>query len=326
MMKYLTAIVFAMFLVGCSEQKTSQVVDSVKSGVVYIANQIDATSGGSGTGFILEDNQIITNHHVIEGKGTIFVYSANSQRKYEGKVVYSDPVSDIAIVRVVDWEVFAANENPANLKLGNSDVTRQGSKVIVIGHPWGLTWSVSEGIISAKERRMGQNPKFMDQVDANLFQGNSGGPIFDGNGNVVCVSTMMLSMEGGSYGFCVPSNLVNKVVYDLNAFGEVRWRVMNITGDLTDDGGYVIVKSLEPDGAAMVAGIQEGDKILSIITTNNPVGKKVTHLNDIVTELATLKGDDETVRLAIERNGKTMTIDVKTNYKLSSDYTPDKGK
>ena len=76
---------------------------------------------------------------------------------------------------------------------------------------------------------MGQNPKFMDQVDANLFQGNSGGPIFDGNGNVVCVSTMMLSMEGGSYGFCVPSNLVQKVVYDLNAFGEVRWRVMNIT-------------------------------------------------------------------------------------------------
>jgi len=204
---------------------------------------------------------------------------------------------------------------------------KQGDKVIVVGHPWGLTWTVSEGILSGKHRRAGQNPKFMDQVDANLFQGNSGGPIFNANGEVICVSTMMLAMDGGSYGFCVPSNLVKKIIHDFNVFGEVRWRALNISASLTDDGSSVIVSSLEPDGAASKAGIKEGDRILEIITEkNHPKGIIISNPNDLITELATLNGDDEKVKLVIERNGEKMMIDVVTNFRLSSEYTPDKGK
>lgn len=326
-MKYLYTSILALFLVGCNEMSTVELVDEVKSGTVLIANQIDVSNGGTGTGFILSDNQIVTNHHVVDGNGQLFVFSSKSQRKYPAEVVYADPIADVAVIRIVDWEVFKKNENPVNLTLGDSDEMRIGDKVVVIGHPWGLTWTVSEGILSAKNRRVGQNPKHMDQIDAKLFQGNSGGPIFNEKGQVVCVSNMMLAMEGGSYGFCLPSDLVKKILHDFNMFKEVRWRVINVAVDLTEDGSSVIVRTLDPDGAAAKAGIKEGDKLLEIITpTNHPQGVKITNANDLISELATLNGSDEMVKLIIERNGEKMIIDVKTNYKLSSEYTADKGK
>lgn len=306
---------------------TTELVENVRPGVVLIRNQIDSATGGSGSGFFVGENKIVTNHHVVDGNGKIFVVSSNSQRQYEAKVLHHDPIADIAVIEVVDWNVFKKNEMPVNLSFGNSDKMKQGDKVVVVGHPWGLTWTVSEGILSAKHRRAGQNPKFMDQVDANLFQGNSGGPIFNENGEVICVSTMMLAMEGGSYGFCVPSNLVDKITHDFNIFGEVRWRVLNISAGLTDDGSSVIVSSLEPNGAAAKAGIKEGDKILEIYTAgNHPQGIKIINPNDLITELAMLKGNNEKVKLLVERNGERMMIDVNTNYRLSSDYIPDGSK
>lgn len=326
-MKYLYTSVLALFLMGCNEMSTVELVDEVKSGTVLIANQIDVSNGGTGTGFLLNDNQIITNHHVVDGNGQLFVYSSNSQRKYPAEIVYADPIADVAVIRIVDWELFKKNENPVNLTLGDSDEMRLGDKVVVIGHPWGLTWTVSEGILSAKNRRVGQNPKHMDQIDAKLFQGNSGGPIFNEKGQVICVSNMMLALEGGSYGFCLPSDLVKKIVHDFNMFKEVRWRVINVAVDLTEDGSSVIVRSLDADGAAAKAGVKEGDKLLEIITsTNHPQGVKITNANDLISELAKLNGSDEMVKLIIERNGEKMMIDVKTNYKLSSEYTPDKSK
>lgn len=334
-MKYVNMVLVGVILgltyflvqIETRPNNTTEIVEMVKPGTVLIANQIDASTGGSGTGFILNDNQIITNHHVVDGNGKLFVYSSNSQRKYPAEVVYADLIADVAIIRIVDWEVFKKNESPANLTLGSSDDMRIGDKVVVIGHPWGLKWTVSEGILSAKNRRVGQNPKHMDQIDANLFQGNSGGPIFNENGEVICVSNMMLAMEGGSYGFCLPSDLIKKIVHDFNTFNEVRWRVLNVAVDLTEDGSSVIVRTLEPDGAAAKAGIKEGDKLLEIITaSNHPQGVRITDPNDLISELATLNGSNELVKIVIERNGEKMMIDVMTNYKLSSEYTPDKSK
>lgn len=306
---------------------TAELVQMVEDGTVLIGNEIDTTNGGIGTGFILNDNQVVTNHHVVAGNGKLFVYSSNSQRKYPAEIVYKDEIADLAVLRIVDWEVYKKNEHPVNLTLGNSDEMRVGDKVVVIGHPWGLMWTISEGILSAKNRRMGPNPKHLDQVDAKLYQGNSGGPIFNENGEIICVSNMMLTREGGSYGFCIPSDLVRKVIHDFNTFKEVRWRALNIAVDLTEDGSYVKVSSLDADGAAAKAGIKEGDKLLEIITPkNHPHGVKITDANVLISELAVLDGSDELVKLIIERNGEKMMIDVKTNYKLSSDYTPDKAK
>lgn len=326
-MKYLLTAVLATFLVGCAEAKTSDIVADVKDGVVYITNEVSPTQGGAGTGFIVNDNQIVTNLHVVEGPGKISVYSDDSQRKYAATIVYKDPVADIAVLRLQDWELFEKNETPVNLSLGRSDAMNLGDRVIVMGHPWGLTWTVSEGIVSGKDRRPGQNPRFLFQVDANLFQGNSGGPIFNDRGQVICVSTLMLAMEGGSYGFCVPSDLVDKILYDFNAFGEIRWQVMNVTVGLTDDGSSVILNEVESGGAADKAGLKKGDKIVSIQTPHNvPNGVRVTNTNDMITELAKLNGDETTVRLLIDRNGELMMIEVKTNFRLSKDYTPDQAK
>jgi serine protease Do len=325
-MKYLAVLSFAMLLAGC-QMTTTQIVEKNRDGVVLIANDIGEDKGGIGTGFFIQDNMIVTNHHVIEGNGKIYVFADGSEKKYDAKVLYSDEVADIAVVQIDDWDKFKEVETPTILSFGNSENVRPGDKIIVIGHPWGLAWTVSEGILSAKNIRMGQNPKFMDQVDAKVYQGNSGGPSMNEDGEVVCVNDMMLAKEGGSYGFCLPSNFVKKVIHDLDKFGEVRWRAMNVSVNLTDDRSSVILASVDPDGAAAKAGLKEGDKILEIYTPNNhPNGVKISRPDDLISEFAIMNGDEENVKLLVERNGEKMMIDVKTNYRLSKEYTPDAGK
>jgi S1-C subfamily serine protease len=318
----------AAYNLDTTPRNTVELVEMVKGGTVLITNQIDATTGGSGTGFILKDNMIVTNDHVIAGKNNkIMVVSPMTSKQYEAEVVHTDPISDIAMIRLKDWELFEREQSPVNLTLGDSDKMTEGSKVVIIGHPWGLTWTVSEGILAAKHRRAGPNPKYMDQVDAKLFQGNSGGPVFNEKGQVVCVSNMMLSREGGSYGFCIPSNLVSKIIHDFVTLGEVRWRALNVSIGLTEDGSNVILEAVETGGAAETAGLKEGDKILVVFTPNNhPNGKKIVKTDELITELGTMHGDDEMIRMTIERDGELIMMNVKTGYKLSKEYTPDRAK
>ena len=327
-MKYISIAALALLLVGCGEMSTRDVVNKVEDGTVLVTNQIDATSGGIGTGFMIGDNMFVTNNHVIEGQNNkLYITTKASPKKYDAEVIHTDPIADIAIIKVKDWEKFKAERHPATVTLGDSEKMDEGDKVIIIGMPWGLNWTVSEGILSAKDRRQGPNPKYLNQVDAKIYQGNSGGPVFNENGEVVCVSELMLTGDGGSYGFCIPSNLVKKIVHDFQKFGEVRWRALNVSVALTDDGSSVILQSVEPDGAAGKAGLKEKDKVVSVITTHtHPDGKKIIRPDDLITELANLNGDDETVRLNVERDGKILTFDIKTNYRLSKEYEPDKTK
>lgn len=327
-MKYISIISVALLLAACGEMSTREVVNKVEDGTVLIINQIDTTTGGSGTGFIIDENTIVTNDHVITGKNNkLSVIGRDLPKKYDAEVVYTDPIADIAIIKLKDWKTFEHDQKPHILTFGNSNDTHEGDKVIVIGHPWGLTWTVSEGIVSAKDRRKGPNPKYVDQVDAKIYQGNSGGPVFNDKGEVVCVSELMLEGSGGSYGFCIPSNLVKKIVGDFQKFGEVRWRVINVSIGLTDDGSNVIINALEPSGAAGKAGLKEGDKITSIRTSHTgPEGRNVVRPDDLITEMATLHGDDEDVRLTVNRDGEILTFDIKSNYRLSKEYEPEKTK
>ena len=328
-MKYAIIGLMALALMGCDllPKSTVQLVNEVKNGTVLIENTIDVSNGGIGTGFIIGENLIITNNHVIEGKGKIAVVSHHDQVRYEATVIHADPIVDIAILQLKKWDEFKAHEKVTILPLGDSGQTLPGNKVVIIGHPWGLTWTVSEGIVSAKNRRAGPNPKYVDQVDAKIYEGNSGGPVFNEYGEVICVSELMQAGNGGSYGFCIPSNLVKKVVNDFQLFKEVRWRAINVSIGLTDDGSSVIINSIDANGAADKAGIKAGDKILEIYTTaNHPVGVKVTNPNDLITEFAAIYGNEDKVKLLIERNGEKKMVDVITNYKLSKDYEADKSK
>lgn len=328
-MKYALIGLLAFILIGCDRlpKNTIDLVDAVKNGTVLIENKIDTTNGGIGTGFIIGENLIITNNHVIDGKGKISVLSHHDQVRYEATVIHADPVVDLAILEIKKWDEFKSHEKVTILPVGDSDLSVPGSKVVIIGHPWGLTWTVSEGIVSAKDRRTGPNPKYVDQVDAKIYEGNSGGPVFNEYGEVVCVSELMISGNGGSYGFCIPSNLLKKVVNDFQSFKEVRWRAINVSIGLTDDGSSVIINSIDAGGAAEKAGIKAGDKILEIFTPgNHPSGVKVSTPNDLITEMAAIYGNEEKVKLLIERNGEKQMIEVITNYKLSSQYEADKSK
>jgi serine protease Do len=328
-MKYALIGLLAFILIGCDRvpKNTIDLVDAVKNGTVLIENKIDTTNGGIGTGFIIGENLIITNNHVIDGKGKISVLSHHDQVRYEATVIHADPIVDLAILEIKKWDEFKSHEKVTILPLGDSDLSVPGSKVVIIGHPWGLTWTVSEGIVSAKDRRTGPNPKYVDQVDAKIYEGNSGGPVFNEYGEFVCVSEFMISGNGGSYGFCIPSNLLKKVVNDFQSFKEVRWRAINVSIGLTDDGSSVIINSIDAGGAAEKAGIKAGDKILEIFTPgNHPSGVKVSTPNDLITEMAAIYGNEEKVKLLIERNGEKQMIEVITNYKLSSQYEADKSK
>jgi serine protease Do len=324
MRKAISILALSVMLWGCGVATTRDIVDRVDTGVVSIIGIVKnetgtVVNGGQGTGFFVGENYIITNHHVVNFATELFVQGSITKKRYDVRIVSADPVADIAILELKDWELFQANEQPVVLTLGDSDKTLVGDKVVVIGHPWGLEWSVSEGIVSAKNRRPHALPKYLDQVDAKLFNGNSGGPIFNEEGEVICVSEIMIPGEGGSYGMCVPSNLVKKVIYDLTTYEQVRWRAINAGIGLTDDGSYVKIASLEKDGAGAKAGLQVGDLIVKLHTPDHPEGIRIHNPDTLLSEMAVIKGDNTTVKMMVKRGSEEMMVDIETTHR-TSDY------
>lgn len=322
-MRYAFLFVFAIFSVLLwnqlsKDKDTSTIVQQVVPATVLVTNQLDSSTGGTGTGFIIGNNIIVTNNHVIEGNGKISVFSPTTSTKYPAKVIGKDKVSDIAILELEDWESFKKTEAPSIVSFSENE-TELGEKVIVVGHPWGLTWSVSEGIVSAKNRKPKASPQFLDQLDAKLYQGNSGGPVFNEEGEVVCISAMMLTGEGGSYGFCIPSILAQKVLTDLNEFKEVRWRTLSVSVEQLEN-STVKISEVQPNKAADKAGLKSGDIIKTLYNNEYDEGLKVLSTLDLLTALAIMHGSEEKLSLEIERNGETLVVDVTTDFRLSSEF------
>ena len=159
----------------------------------------------------------------------------------------------------------------------------------------------------------------MDQLDAKLYQGNSGGPVFNEKGEVVCISAMMLTGEGGSYGFCIPSILAQKVLADLEEFKEVRWRSLNLSVEQLEN-SIVKIAEVQPNKAADKAGLKSGDIIKTLYNKEYNEGLKVLSTLDLLTALAIMNGSEEKISLEIERNGETLVIDVITDFKVSAEF------
>ena len=187
-------------------------------------------SAALGSGFIIDEKGIVvTNNHVIQDAKDIII-RVNGDKEFKAKVLGSDPLSDIAVLQLETDEKFIP------VKFGNSDKARIGDWVIAIGNPFGLGGTVTSGIISARNRSIGLS-RYEDyiQTDASINQGNSGGPLFDMNGDVIGINTAILGRNGSiGIGFSIPSNSAKIVIDQLIKFGETKrgWlgvRIQDVT-------------------------------------------------------------------------------------------------
>ena len=234
-----------------------------------------------GSGFIIDEKGIvITNNHVIQGAEDIFV-RVNGDKNLKAKVIGADPGMDLAVLQIESDQKFTP------VQFGNSDTARIGDWVIAIGNPFGLGGTVTAGIISARNRSIGLS-RYEDyiQTDASINQGNSGGPLFNMNGDVVGINTAILGQSGSiGIGFAIPSNSAQKVINQLIEFGETKrgWlgvRIQTVTKDIAD-----VEKLDEPRGALIASvaenspsekgGIKAGDIILEFD------GKKIKEMSEL---------------------------------------------
>jgi serine protease Do len=287
-------------------------------------------SSALGSGFIIDEKGIVvTNNHVIQDAEDIII-RVNGDKEFKAKVIGADPLSDIAILQLETKEKFIP------VKFGNSDKARIGDWVIAIGNPFGLGGTVTSGIISARNRSIGLS-RYEDyiQTDAPVNSGNSGGPLFDMNGDVIGINTAILGRSGSiGIGFSIPSNSAKLVIDQLIEFGETKrgWlgvRIQDVTKEIAD-----VEKLDEPRGALVASvadgspsakgGIKAGDIILEFD------GQPIQEMKELPIIVARTKVGKK-VKLKVWRNkkeiSKTITLgrlETSEDFKVAEKNTPPK--
>jgi len=256
-----------------------------------------------GSGFIIDEKGlVITNNHVIKGAEDIIV-RFNDDKEFSAKIIGSDPLSDIAVLQI------DSNDKFTPVKFGNSDKARIGDWVIAIGNPFGLGGTVTAGIISARNRSIGLT-RYEDyiQTDASINQGNSGGPLFDMDGNVIGINTAILGQSGSiGIGFAIPSNSAEIVIDQLIEFGETKrgWlgvRIQQVTKEIADaeqlgEPRGALVSSVSDGSPSDKGGVKAGDIILEFD------GKKINEMKELPMIVAQTKVG-KIVNVKIWRNKK----------------------
>jgi len=260
-----------------------------------------------GSGFILhESGLVLTNNHVIDGADQIDVKLADG-REFSARVVGTDPKTDVALLRMDQ-----AHDLPT-VNLGDSDEAEVGDWVVAIGNPFGLSHSVSMGIVSAKERFIGAGPydDFI-QTDAAINPGNSGGPLFNARGEVIGINTAIVA-QGQGIGFAVPINLVKALVPQLERSGRVSrgWlgvALQEITPEIAktlklSKTHGALVADVVPGSPAEAAGIQPGDVVVSVD------GKPIDGYAQLSRTVALISPGSK-AGVTLVRDGKERRVDV----------------
>ncbi|GFI34098.1 periplasmic pH-dependent serine endoprotease DegQ [Bacteroidaceae bacterium] len=271
---------------------------------------------GAGSGVVLtSDGYIVTNNHVVENADELLV-KFNDNREFKGRIIGTDKATDLALIKIE-----ATGLQP--ISIGSSDDLKVGEWVLAIGNPFGLTSTVTAGIVSAKARGLGATGGIESfiQTDAAINQGNSGGALVNARGQLVGINAMLYSQTGSysGYGFAIPTSIMNKVVDDLKKFGTVQRAVLGITGsDVTNyidlqkekndkviDLGTVTgvyVGEVSSDGAVADV-LKEGDVIIAID------GEKVGKMSQLQEQLTKHRPGDK-VTITYMRDKKTQKATV----------------
>ena len=284
-------------------------------------------SAALGSGFIIDKKGIVvTNNHVIQDAEDIIV-SVNGDKEFNAKVIGADPLSDIAVLQLDTEEKFTP------VKFGNSDKARIGDWVIAIGNPFGFGGTVTSGIISARNRSIGLS-RYEDyiQTDASINSGNSGGPLFDLNGDVIGINTAILGRSGNiGIGFAIPANDAKIVIDQLIEFGETKrgWlgvRIQDVTKEIAevenlDEPRGALVASVAKDSPSEKAGVVAGDIILEFD------GQKIQEMKELPTIVAKTSVGKK-VKVKIWRNKKEIVktiilgrLETSEDFKVSEKKT-----
>ncbi len=270
---------------------------------------------GLGSGVIISaDGYIVTNNHVVSGADKVEI-TLNDNRSFNGRIIGSDPSTDLALVKI------EANDLPV-VQFGNSDNLKIGEWVLAVGNPFGLTSTVTAGIVSAKARRISGNAprsqmgiESFIQTDAAVNPGNSGGALVNTSGELVGINTAIFSETGNyaGYSFAIPSSIVSKVIADLRQYGTVQRAIMGIgfqeiTSALAQEKAFdtlegVYVGEVYDLSAAMEAGVEVGD----IITAINNV--KIKNGAALQEQISRYRPGDK-IKVTILRNGKEIEKDL----------------
>ncbi len=264
---------------------------------------------GIGSGFFVSaDGYILTNYHIVRGQD-VFTVKLKDEHKYEAELVGSDPLSDLAVLKV-----NASKEFPY-LAFADSEKVKVGHWAIAIGAPFSLAHTVTVGIVSHKRRAMGMNvyENFI-QTDASINQGNSGGPLLDLNGNVIGVNDFILSSSGGNIGlsFSIAGNLARRVCRKLIRDGKVIRPWLGVSMGMLSEKQKeqlniehgVIIAGVIDGGPALTAGVVAGDVILEVD------GKEISTPNDVMLAVFS-RNPGEVIKLKLQRNGDMRELEVK---------------
>ncbi len=270
----------------------------------FFGNGEGRIASSLGSGFVVSaDGTILTNNHVIEDADVIEVTFPDGET-FTAKLIGRDPKTDVAVLKI------EAGRDLPFVEMSDSDDVKVGEWVMAIGNPFGYAGTVTVGIVSARNRNIGNNA-FDDfiQSDVAINKGNSGGPLFNMDGKVVGMNTAIISPTGGSIGlsFTTPSNIVSQVAGQLEDFGETRRgflgaSVQPVTKDIAesyklDEAKGALIKRVAKDGPADKAGLQVGDIILSYN------GEALDKSSDIFLKVADTK-IDSAVKVRYVRKGK----------------------
>lgn len=336
-------ILFILFLtmpsITSAQQNFADLIDKNIDSVVSISTLVDEDNSVSlGSGFIIDkEGYIITNNHVIDNAKTINVIM-NNNNVYEAKIVGTDKKTDISLIKI------EANEELKPVIFGDSDNIRLGDWILAIGNPFGLGSSVTAGIISAKSRDIdsGSYNDFI-QTDASINQGNSGGPMFNMQGEVIGMNTSIFSTTGNSMGigFATPSNIIVWIADQLKTYGKVNrgWigikmqsdELENINDDRLKINKGILVLGITENSPAQKAGVVAGDIIIKInneIITSPKNFSKIIYTSKANEKIKLTTWNNKVISekiIDVEFLNNENSVDISNNIKERQDYIPQIG-